>query len=105
ALSTGLVRVMVADSVVAGNGSTGVRSQSLSGAVTEVMVRDCTVADNAEGVSAIGNATLRTARSTITGNGTAWNFTGGGVLPTYQDNSVADNVAPGSGPSGSIGFY
>ena len=94
--TAGTLKATVGNSVVAGNGGTGVLSQSLGG-TTEVMVRDSAISDNSIGVAAIGApATLRVGRSTITGNGTGWAPISSGAVVSFGDNSLDGNSADGS---------
>jgi hypothetical protein len=98
--------VSFSDSVSAKNGSDGVASISF-GAVTNVMVRNSTIAFNSNnGLSAVNNAnlTLRVTRSTITGNGTGWSASFGGVLLSYADNNIDGNTQANTEPPGPLTY-
>jgi hypothetical protein len=72
---------------VTGNGSYGV------GAIlSAVMVRNSTVSNNAIGIAALSNSTVRVGQSTVTANGTSWTTADGGEVQSYGNNSVEGNT-------------
>jgi hypothetical protein len=91
---TQTINITVSDSVIANNGSNGVIASSTSGTPipVSVMVRSSTIANHPGfGLAAVDvGATIRVTRSTITGNFTAWDNTGGAVL-SYGDNNIDGN--------------
>jgi hypothetical protein len=76
---SGSVNVMVQDSTIANDGTTGVLSQS-------------------------SGSTIRITRSTITGNGTAWNIANGGVVLSYGDNNIDGNGTANTEPSNPLPY-
>jgi hypothetical protein len=89
------VNVTVADSVAASN------YYGIGAASSNVMVRNSTISNNAVGIRAAQAATVLVGQSTLTGNGTGWQATNGGVLSSYTNNNVNGNTANGSA-SGSV---
>ena len=91
--STGTVKATVSDSVVAHNAGIGFYAfSSGSQAPTTFSVLHSVVANNSTGLVSIGvGATLRTAQSMVTGNASAWQVSGFGVLATYGDNYFDGN--------------
>jgi hypothetical protein len=100
--STGTVKVTVTASVAANNAGAGFFSSSTAGqAATSVMLVRCVAVNNGTiGIESFGtNATLRSARSTVTGNTTGWSAASGGLLFTYGDNNIDGNTSDGGAPS------
>jgi hypothetical protein len=63
-----------------------------------IMVRNSTIANNSgNGLEADVNSTIRVARSTITGNGTAW-LTDFGTVLSYGDNNIDGNGSANTEP-------
>jgi len=93
--STGSLNVTVADSVAASN------YYGIGAASSSVMVRNSTISNNAVGVRAAQSATVLVGQSTLTGNGTGWQATNGGVLNSYANNNVNGNATNGAA-SGTI---
>jgi hypothetical protein len=90
---TQAINITVSDSVIANNGSNGVIVASPGdGTPLSVMVRNSTIANHPGFGLAANNlgANIRVTRSTITGNFTAWDNTGGAVL-SYGDNNIDGN--------------
>jgi hypothetical protein len=95
------VNVTVSDSVLANN-LNGVGVATNAGTI-EVMVRNCTIANNTNvGLSAnaaIANAvTIWVTRSTITGNGTGWSALNSGTVTSYADNNIDGNTNANTAP-------
>jgi hypothetical protein len=93
--STQAVNVTVSDSVLA-NSQDGVAIAS-NGATVQIMVRNCTIANNAiVGLTAntpnANGATIRVTRSTITGNTTGWSILNNGAVLSYGDNNIDGNT-------------
>ena len=88
----------------ANNGGDAVDALS-GGAPVNVMVRNCTVANNGQdGLFTHGTgASIRATRSTITGNGTAWDNEFGGQITSYADNNIEDNDTVNTAPT-QIGY-
>jgi hypothetical protein len=93
--STGPLNVTIADSVAANN------YYGIGAASSSVMVRNSTISNNAIGIRAAQAATVLVGQSTLTGNGTGWQATNGGVLSSYANNNVNGNSTNGA-PSGTI---
>jgi hypothetical protein len=93
------IHVTVSDSVSANNGSNGIFAQRTTGAVT-IMVRNSTIANNGNaGLESTGTgATVRVTRSTIVGNNTGWVVGPTGVVSSYGDNDIFDNVGNNNAP-------
>jgi hypothetical protein len=100
---TGAVNVAVTDSVAANsfsfNGATGFAVESGSSeSVSNLSLTHCLAVGNSIGVAAISfHATLWLAQSTVTGNGVGFAQGNGGVIETYQDNSIAAGNQGGNG--------
>jgi Right handed beta helix region len=102
--SSGIIRAVVADSVAAGNSFGFLVDTGSSSPVSLLLVRSVAV-DNNTGVFASGSlATVRVARSAVTGNTTAsWGIAFGGTLSSYSDNNVNGNGdGDPAAPSGAI---
>jgi hypothetical protein len=56
-------------------------------------VRCVAINNGGTGIQSTGGATLRSAQSTVTGNGIGWITASGGTLFTYGDNNVDGNTA------------
>jgi len=98
--STQAVNVTVSDSVLANN-QDGVTIVSNGGPV-EVMVRNCTIANNTNvglGANTTTNgANIWVTRSTITGNGTGWSVLNSGAVTSYADNNIDGNTNANTAP-------
>jgi hypothetical protein len=90
--STGTVKAMVKDSVVASNDQ-GVRVESApTYAATSLMLIRSVVANNDTGFFLwSANAVARFGQSTVTGNTTGWKVYGGNLLFSYGDNRIDGN--------------
>jgi hypothetical protein len=97
ALGTGTLNITVADSVTASN------YYGIAASSSTVMVRNSTISNNVVGIRADHAANVLVGQSTLTGNGTGWQATNGGVLSSYTNNNVNGNTANGSA-SGSVGL-
>jgi hypothetical protein len=106
--STQTINVTISDSVSAKNGNDGIAADSFGGTTVQVMVRNCTVANNGayglEANSTAPGATLRVTRSTITGNGIAWQAAASGVVSSYADNNIDGNSSGDTPPPPPIGY-
>jgi hypothetical protein len=97
--STGTVDATIADSVSANNTRGFFVDSAFGQARTSVMLLRSVAANNDVGVLVqLPQAIVRSARSTITGNATAWSVTGGGVFQTYGDNYIDGNTVDGGLP-------
>jgi hypothetical protein len=98
---TGALTVGVTDSVAANNaassgsiGSGFIVHSAANQSVSNLSLTHALTEGNGFGVSAIGaNATLWLAQSTMTGNGTGFSASSGGVINSYGDNYFATNGA------------
>ena len=103
-ISTGGVRAAVTDSVAANNisGSNGVGflvQSAVNQSVSNLALTRSTAIGNSVGVAANGtNATLRLGQSTVTGNTTSYTASGGGVVSSYADNYIDDNIFINTAP-------
>jgi hypothetical protein len=95
---TQTINMTISDSVSANNQYIGIFAASDVGTPVSLMVRNCTIANNAVGSNSHGGlqvygtgATMLVTRSTITGNGLSWIKVGGGVLLSYADNNIDGN--------------
>ena len=97
--STGTVKATVSESVAANNSNGFNVFTAAPHAPTTFTVFHSVVANNTgNGFTSIGvGATLRVAQSMVTGNVSAWQVAGSGVLATYGDNYFDGN----GGSSGS----
>ncbi|MGH6838481.1 MAG: right-handed parallel beta-helix repeat-containing protein [Methylocella sp.] len=93
------LNVVIADSETSNNAmGTGVEVGSVSGAaLASVLIRNIVARNNAIGLGADANSTLRVGHSVITGNGTAAETTGSGVIFTYGDNNSNGNTVDNFG--------
>jgi hypothetical protein len=99
------VTVSVAGSVFAGNGGAGVAMVVPTGTTTgAIMIADSTVANNGTtGLIANGaNATIRVGNSTITGNATGVNAAGGSTIASYGNNRLDGNPTVGTANNGAF---
>ena len=105
------INVTVSDSVSVNNTNAGISSNSMSGELVTILVRNSTIANNGgDGLEArnIG-ATVSVTRSTITGNTNGWDtpsmVVGGGggggllgVVSSYADNNIDGNMNDNTEP-------
>jgi hypothetical protein len=91
---TGALDVTVADSVAANNENSGFMVHSLAGhSVSTLSLMRVVSSGNDTGVFSFGpTATMLLAQSTVTANGTGFNAFIGGVIRSYGDNAVDDNI-------------
>jgi hypothetical protein len=93
-VSIGTINVTVADSVAANNDLIGFAADS-SKAVTNLMLVRSVSANNGTGIASFGaKASVRSARSTVTGNRTGWNLS----ILSFGDNYVEGNTDDGGFP-------
>jgi hypothetical protein len=91
---TGPLKVAVSDSIVAdgANGAGVSVSSDVGQSATIVMLTRVTSSGHATGIMASGtNATVRLARSSVTGNETGFFIDSGAAILSYGDNVIADN--------------
>lgn len=106
---TGPVSVAVTDSVAANgnsfNGNTGFDVESgTNRSVSNLSLTHSLAVGNAIGVAAgSSNATLWLAQSTVTGNGTGYSASNGGVIKSYGDNYLAAGNGSNTGSLTSVG--
>ena len=95
--TTGVIGITFSDSV-ASNNAVGLLAISTTGkAVTTLVAVRSEIANNSNGLQAQGtNASIFLAESTVAGNATAFNTSGGGALNSYNNNYVAGNALHGS---------
>jgi hypothetical protein len=100
---TGALIVAVTDSVAANNSGSGFYVQSTTGAsVSNLSLTHTQIAGNGTGIEATGaGGMLWFARSTVTGNATAYVRGTSGALISYGDNYMA--AANGAGLGGPLG--
>ena len=93
------LNVVIADSETSNNASgTGIEAISASGAApASVLIRNVVVRNNSVGLGADANSTLRVGHSVVTGNGTAVETSGSGVIFTYGDNDSNGNTVDNFG--------
>jgi hypothetical protein len=89
ASSTGALKVTLAESIAAANYS------GLNAGSSAVLVRNSTISNNIFGIFAAQAASITVGQSTLTGNLTALQTTGGGVLNDYGNNNLIGNAANG----------
>jgi hypothetical protein len=94
------ISVTVSDSVIANNQSNGIAIQTTGPFPVSVMVRNSTIANNTfHGLVATSTGTtILVTRSTITGNGTAWETFASGVVTSYGDNNIDGNTNANTEP-------
>jgi hypothetical protein len=95
ASGTGIVDVVVENSLVLANSVTGLRLVGPAGNTRASLLLIRSVVAHGAGVAieALGaQATLRVGQSGITGNRVSWNATGGGVVQSYGDNNINANA-------------
>jgi hypothetical protein len=99
--SSGEINMTISDSVSTGSLNSGIRANSLSGAVTTVTVIRSVSANNGTGISAANNnGIVRVGQSTVAGNDNGWLAENGGTLQSYGDNYVNGNGANEGAVSG-----
>jgi hypothetical protein len=90
------VDVTVSDSVIAHN-QHGITTNANAGSIN-VMVRNSAIVDNiTTGLLSQGGSTIRITRSTITGNATAWSVVSG-LMQSYGDNNIDGNSSANTAP-------
>jgi hypothetical protein len=101
----GAANVTIGDSVSATN-ATGITASNGSGG-SIVVVRNSTIAGNAgDGLVATNTgATIRITRSTVTGNGTGWTNSLGGVVTSYADNNIDSNGSANTEPPSPLTYH
>jgi hypothetical protein len=97
--ATGFIDVTITDSVSTNNEETGIFAMS-SGNKVAIMVRNTTSSYNgALGLRASGmGAIVRVTRSTILGNNSGWGISSGGVVLSFADNTIDDNLFVNTSP-------
>jgi hypothetical protein len=94
AFPPGTIDAVIADSKAVANGSTGFNAFSTGGHGTTSMmlVRSVAMGNGLTGISASSIiATLRLARSTVTGNAASWTVANNAVLASFGDNYINGN--------------
>jgi hypothetical protein len=106
AIGSQATNVTVSDCVSANNANAGIFSDSVSGALVNIMVRNSTIANNgSDGLEAQGTgATVRVTRSTITGNANGWDNSTGGVVLSYGDNNIDGNGSVNTEPPSPLSY-
>ena len=90
-----VAQVTITDSVISNQSNVGIFGQS-GGAAIDVMVRNCSVTNNATGISTSGSGVfVRVTRSTITANGIGLTSGGSTNLVSYGDNNLDGNTSDG----------
>jgi hypothetical protein len=104
--ATQTVNLTVTDSACANNASAGINGDSISGALTNILVRNSTIANNGtDGLLTTGaGATIRVTRSAITGNFIGWAANGGAVL-SYGDNTIDGNGSANTEPPNPLTYH
>ena len=100
--TTGRIDLVINNSTSTGNSRSGIVSRTVPGAgiVNVVVNRSVSSNNHDSGVIANGTgASLRTGASVISGNGVGATAANGGVLSSFGDNQVIDNLAAGSAMS------
>jgi hypothetical protein len=95
------INVTIGDSVSANNGNGLIAFSTQSGGGTaNLMVRNCTIANNtSDGLKGWNaGALIRVTRSTITGNGTGWEIVSPGIVTSYGDNNIDGNTSVNTEP-------
>jgi hypothetical protein len=88
------LNVVIADSETSNNASgDGIQAISTSGAApVSLLIRKVVVRNNSVGLGADANSTIRVDHSVVTGNGTAAETSGSGVIFTYGNNDSNGNT-------------
>jgi hypothetical protein len=97
--STGVISVVVRDSVIGNNAVSGISSFTAAGhSVTSVTVdRSASVLNGANGILSQGaNAFVFLTESTVMANTTGLNAVSGGAIFSYQNNRLTGNVTDGA---------
>jgi hypothetical protein len=96
------VKATIVNSAFSGNTHSGIAATTAGTNTVNVMIDTTTSSNNGtNGVAAQAtNATIEISRSTVTGNATGLNATGGGVLLSTGDNQVGGNTTTSSGTIG-----
>ena len=84
------VSLALTDSMASSN------NYGIGASLAAVMVRNSTASNNAIGISADQNATVRVGQSTVTGNGIGWQGTNGGQILSFSNNTVGGNKSDGA---------
>ena len=98
---TGAIHGTIQDSVSAGNSGNGIWGTAVSTGVLISVNSSAAVNNAGTGVLSNGSALVLLNNSVMTGNGTGVNFTGGGTLLSYKNNSIDSNTTNGA-PSGPL---
>ncbi|MEA2990444.1 MAG: hypothetical protein QOG83_3155, partial [Alphaproteobacteria bacterium] len=98
--STGTIIAAASNSVASGNGGAGFSATTSAGqAPIALLLFRSAAGNNATGIQAQGvGATVRAARSMVTGNASAWSAAGSGVLQSYGDNYIDGNAGNETAP-------
>jgi hypothetical protein len=99
-VDTGTVSGVLDHVDIENNTGIGVGAGASAPYYVNVMMRNCTVANNGgAGLSAIGSgALIRVTRSTIKGNALGWLVTLSGSVSSYADNNIDDNGSDNTAP-------
>jgi hypothetical protein len=102
AFSSPAIKATILNSAFSGNAYSGIAATTAGSNTVNVMINTTTSSNNAtNGVAAQAtNATIEISRSTVTGNATGLNATGGGVLLSTGDNQVGGNTTTSNGTIG-----
>jgi hypothetical protein len=101
------INVTISDSVSANNENGLIAfSTTSSGGTANLMVRNCTIANNtSDGLKGWNaGALIRVTRSTITGNGTGWEIVSPGIVTSYGDNNIDGNTSVNTEPPGPLTY-
>jgi hypothetical protein len=97
---SGTMTVTVTDSVVDGNGNSGMLLPTSSNNVTATLI-NTQLTNNSTGVATI-SGTAYLAESTILGNTTGFSITGSGAIKSFGNNRVTDTNDVGGNSFGSL---
>jgi hypothetical protein len=86
---------VVSNSIVSGNGTAGIMATA-AGGTASVLVDNSSVASNPAGLQANAGTGILVRRSSIVVNGTGLSEMGGGLIFSYDDNTVNANATDGS---------
>ena len=90
-------QVTIADSVISNQSNVGIFGQTSGFGAIDVMVRNCSVSNNATGISTSGSPVfVRVTRSTITANGIGLTAGISTNLVSYGDNNLDGNTTDGA---------
>ncbi|MFI5022497.1 MAG: right-handed parallel beta-helix repeat-containing protein [Alphaproteobacteria bacterium] len=98
ASSSPAIKATIVGSAFSGNSHSGINATTAGTNTVNVMINDSTSSNNvANGVSATAsNATIEIGSSTISGNATGLNPSGGGQILSTGNNQIGGNTSPGT---------